>query len=295
MPSQISFYAVATGKEVGVFNNWAECEESVRGFKGAVYKKFKTRSEAEEFIASNPTSQTKSPKGPAVLCLSKTAEQVKALEEEFKPDYYVYTDGACSNNGQEGAKAGIGVWFGEDDPRNISRTIEGTQTNNAAELQAILTVSEIIHRDLEAGKRVAIVSDSEYAIRCVTSYGAKCAEANWAKEIPNKDLVRSCYEAYEGNPSVQFLHVMAHTEFTDRHSVGNAGADKLANKAIGLEGCPYGGGGAAVSADNMYLNVSFAKKDEAKALGAKWDANKRKWYVHNGAAGYEELVGRFGD
>ena len=298
MPSPPSFYAVAAGKEVGIFSTWTECEASVRGFKNAVYKKFKTRGEAEEFIATNPipsSSQTKSPKGPAVLCLSKTADLVKALEEEFKPDSYVYTDGACSNNGQQGAKAGIGVWFGEDDPRNVSRTINGAQTNNAAELQAILSVAEIIQADVEAGKHIVIVSDSEYAIRCVTSYGAKCAEANWVKEIPNKELVRACYETYEGNPSVQFLHVMAHTEFTDRHSVGNAGADKLANKAIGLEGCPYGGGGATVSADNIYyLNVPFAKKDEAKALGAKWDVGKRKWYVLRSAAGYEELVGMFG-
>jgi len=28
-----------------------------------------------------------------------------------------------------------------------------------------------------------------------------------------------------------------------------------------------------------YLNVPFAQKDEAKALGAKWDAIKKKWYV----------------
>lgn len=26
----------------------------------------------------------------------------------------VYTDGACSNNGKHGAKAGIGVWFNLD-------------------------------------------------------------------------------------------------------------------------------------------------------------------------------------
>lgn len=28
----------------------------------------------------------------------------------------VYTDGACENNGRKGAKAGIGVWFGEANP-----------------------------------------------------------------------------------------------------------------------------------------------------------------------------------
>jgi hypothetical protein len=28
-----------------------------------------------------------------------------------------------------------------------------------------------------------------------------------------------------------------------------------------------------------YLNVPFAQKDMAKALGAKWDAALKKWYV----------------
>ena len=28
----------------------------------------------------------------------------------------------------------------------------------------------------------------------------------------------------------------------------------------------------------QYLNVSFAEKDEAKKLGAKWDAGAKKWY-----------------
>lgn len=29
----------------------------------------------------------------------------------------------------------------------------------------------------------------------------------------------------------------------------------------------------------IYLNVPFAQKDAAKALGAKWDAAHKKWYV----------------
>lgn len=31
-----------------------------------------------------------------------------------------------------------------------------------------------------------------------------------------------------------------------------------------------------------YLNVPFSEKDEAKALGARWDKNARKWYVPAG-------------
>ena len=57
-------------------------------------------------------------------------------------DIVVYTDGACSNNGKKSAKAGIGVYFGEGDPRNISERITGKQTNNAAELTAILRAVE---------------------------------------------------------------------------------------------------------------------------------------------------------
>jgi len=31
-----------------------------------------------------------------------------------------------------------------------------------------------------------------------------------------------------------------------------------------------------------YLNVPYAEKDQAKALGAKWDASIKKWYAPAG-------------
>ena len=31
--------------------------------------------------------------------------------------------------------------------------------------------------------------------------------------------------------------------------------------------------------DKLYINCSYKDKDEAKLLGAKWDADKRKWYI----------------
>lgn len=33
----------------------------------------------------------------------------------------------------------------------------------------------------------------------------------------------------------------------------------------------------------LYLNVPFAEKENAKKLGARWDATKRKWYAAHGA------------
>ena len=45
-----SHYAVAKGKKVGIFPTWNECQEHTKGFKGAIYKKFSSQTEAEQFI-----------------------------------------------------------------------------------------------------------------------------------------------------------------------------------------------------------------------------------------------------
>jgi len=150
-------------------------------------------------------------------------------------DYYVYTDGACSNNGKKNAIAGIGIYFGEGDPRNVSQRIEGKQSNNTAELGAILHIYTILEEDIRSGKNICIVTDSIYAIRCATTYGKKCADAKW-KDIPNKEMVQKAYELYNGS-NVYFMHVMAHTGNTDVHSLGNKEADRLATNAILKTNC----------------------------------------------------------
>ncbi|KAI8118958.1 ribonuclease H1 isoform X1 [Lucilia cuprina] len=48
----MSFYAVAKGRKIGIYNTWPECEEQIKGYRGSRYKKFPTRSEAEEFIGA---------------------------------------------------------------------------------------------------------------------------------------------------------------------------------------------------------------------------------------------------
>lgn len=53
----------------------------------------------------------------------------------------VYTDGACKGNGQKTPVAGVGVWWGRNDPRNIAERCPGIQTNNRAELIVITFVN----------------------------------------------------------------------------------------------------------------------------------------------------------
>ena len=146
--------------------------------------------------------------------------------------YYIYTDGACINNGKENAKAGIGIYFQENDSRNVSKRISGKQSNNKAELLAIIVAYFIIEKDVDAGKNIVFVTDSEYAIRCFTTYGEKCEKQGWKKDIPNKELVQQGYELFKNTPNISLKHIHAHTGATDVHSIGNAKADALAKQCL---------------------------------------------------------------
>lgn len=41
------YYAVLRGRQTGIFDSWADCEQQITDFSCAVYKAFKTRGEAE--------------------------------------------------------------------------------------------------------------------------------------------------------------------------------------------------------------------------------------------------------
>ena len=93
-------------------------------------------------------------------------------------------------------------------------------------------------------------------------------------------------------------YIKAHTNLSDKHSVGNSEADKLANLAVNgvLEedkvffGDTRSIAGFAVEPVNVpvpaefiknYINISYNYKDAVKKLGAKWDLNKKKWYYED--------------
>jgi ribonuclease HI len=186
----------------------------------------------------------------------------------------VYTDGACSNNGRASAKAGIGIFFSENDSRNFYARIEGKQTNNTAEINAILKVADILKREILAGFTVNIYSDSEYAMRCCREYGEKLEKINWEKNkpIPNVEIVKEAYYTFKDCPNVLFHYIAAHTGLNDTHSIGNEGADKLANLAIGQTECNS-------RPKKLYVKIPYDEKEHGKRLGAKWDPKKKKWYI----------------
>jgi len=209
--------------------------------------------------------------------------------EIFQPIIHVYTDGSCINNGKPNAIAGMGIYFGEDDPRNVSRKVDGKQTNNTAELGAILLACEILKKEIAEKKRIVIYSDSEYAIKCFTTYGRKLQHKGFKsdKPIPNLELLKKGLDIFCNHTNITLKHIRAHTGKSDEHSLGNEEADRLANEAIGLNK-------EKKESSKIYLKVSYANKDDAKELGAKWDKGRKAWYVNENYKNSEVLVEKYG-
>jgi ribonuclease HI len=217
-------------------------------------------------------------------------EDAKKFIEEFADTIYVYTDGACFGNGNKNALAGIGIYFSKDNENNVSEKLEGENlTNNIAELTAAIRAILMIKK-MEFKNKI-IVTDSEYVIKCATTYGEKLEKKEWKsstkdKEVPNLNLVKKIYEL-TNKYDIKYKHVKAHTGNKDRHSISNYYADKLANDSIGISG----NGGMNEGSDNkkIYLNVPYAEKDKAKADGARWDPNAKKWYIYSDHKNIERL------
>ena len=51
MPKQ-KFYVVWKGVTPGIYTSWTECQLQIKNYKGALYKSFDTREEAEQALAS---------------------------------------------------------------------------------------------------------------------------------------------------------------------------------------------------------------------------------------------------
>lgn len=158
-------------------------------------------------------------------------------------DIIIFTDGAVPNNQIKGnRKGGIGVYFGENDIRNISLRInESLQlkvTNQICELQACIeAINTLISTEKINKNKIIIRTDSMYIVNTINEWAKKWEKNNWKKSdnkiIQNEKLVKQLYYL-SLNFNIKFEHVKAHTKEPDKESIeyfnwyGNYMADKLA-------------------------------------------------------------------
>ena len=192
-------------------------QSNIKGYSGVLHKSFSTRKDAENFI------------------LESKSEKVNSSQSEYSE--VVYCDGGCINNGSLDAFAGVGVWFGDNDPRNVSMALDfPPHSNQRAELRALWLAIEILKREKHE-KPTLIVTDSLYSINCVKEWCKKWIKEDWWPKsleesknpnlkIKNIDLIYPIVKLLEGE-NIELKHVYGH-----KGNHGNEMADSLATNGI---------------------------------------------------------------
>lgn len=208
---------------------------SVKGFLDKYFKPETTRVAPETVLE------------PMVGTVPRFAiERVKPQQVSPSPSkiLHLFTDGACSGNGQRGAKGGYGVHVYGNPELDVSLPLLPTeqQTNNRAELRAIQAALDLMDRYgsewSQEYQDFYLWSDSEYSINCLTKWAKGWRSNGWKKRdgnlIQNLDLIKPITERLSRMPRVSFHHVRGHQD-SKRNEFpydGNFRADALATRAI---------------------------------------------------------------
>ena len=192
------FYAVKKGKKTGIFSTWDECKEQVTWFKGAVYKSFKTLSEAEAFLERNE-------------------EKIENIEEV--DGVYAYIDGSFD---RVSGIYGSGVVIVDGDEK-----YEYKHAGNREDYAQLHNVAG----ELEAAKFVMWYAVDKKIKEITLFYDYQGIEAwatgSWKANLTYTQDYVKFYNKVKTRVKVNFVKVKAHTGIELNEVV-----DKLAKEAI---------------------------------------------------------------
>lgn len=149
-----------------------------------------------------------------------------------------FTDGACTNNGKSKARAAWAVWFPDNESISVADFVpaEENQTNQRAELTAILQTVKIVEKNFSNDTDLQIFTDSQYSKDCLTKWLPAWVANGWktkqGKEVCHRDLIEETSNILSMFKSYLITHVEAHTGGVDYNSRNNAIADRMATKVL---------------------------------------------------------------
>lgn len=115
------FYAVKIGRNPGIYNSWADCQQQVNGFKGAIFKSFKTKEEADCFMNGDEDKKTASIENLTENeCIAYVDGSFKKDTEEYSFGCVLFHDGKIDKFNQKFPKSGYSTH------RNVSGEVSGS-------------------------------------------------------------------------------------------------------------------------------------------------------------------------
>ncbi|MEX1297998.1 MAG: ribonuclease HI [Desulfotignum sp.] len=227
----MKYYAVAAGRTTGIFTSWPIAKAQVEGFPGAIYKSFKTREQAEAFLADPVVG-----KGPKKTGSSRKPRAKNPVGSDRDwPDgtIVVYTDGSAIGNPGPG---GYGVVI-QEQPDGPARELSGGYghtTNNRMEMTAVIKALQALQG---TGSPVVVHSDSRYVVDALTKgWAAGWEKRGWKRSngqpALNPDLWKQLLPLVH-SMDVRFVWVRGHSG-----NPLNERCDELANTAARQQGIP---------------------------------------------------------
>lgn len=221
------YYAVKEGKAPGIYTSWEECKKQVHGYSGAIYKSFKTKEEAEQFVSGETERQPVE----TVICQSKTnplqnkdclSPDTISLKEHIvtsNKEAVAYVDGSYNVATKEFSYGVVMFFQGEE--LHFSEKVEGE------DLASMRNVAGEI-KGAEAAMRFAV----EHNCPKLTIYHdyegiARWCRGEWKANKEGTKAYKAYYDSIRHLLSVEFVKVKGHSN--DKY---NDLADALAKKAI---------------------------------------------------------------
>lgn len=208
-----NYYAVRVGKTPGIYKTWEECKAQVIGYKGAIYKGFAEKQDAEDFLrgglsATSTDAASDNDENP----------QVEPSDSEIT----AYVDGSFSS----GKIFGCGCTILKDGEviAEISKAYEdeelATMRNVAGEIKA----SELaMQYALDNGYTSLSIYHDYQGI-------ASWCLGEWKTNKAGTIAYKQFYDDIKDKLKVHFIKVKGHSG--DEY---NEIADRLAKKALGIE------------------------------------------------------------